>query len=770
MIKHYFIVAFRNLLRYKVQTTISIVGLIIGFTCFSLSMFWLQYENSYDDFHSKADRIYVVQYIDSSQYQNVNRITSYPLANYLKTNFPEIEEATATVTNGRLISTAKGTEWFIGLSVDSSFTKIFDLSDKNIRMPYYYGDNNSSLVPMPEVDLPIVITSNAAKRLFGNESSIDKEVKLTNGNTYRIEKEVQSWGNNSSEYFDFLLPYPVVDTWNLKMYYTYVLLKPGIDVQLLNEKLKNSPFGEKQTPLNIVISPLRTFNIDYPSQNKLVKYDHIRLFSLSGSLIAFCTFFNYIMLFISRIKLRSRELALRKVNGASDVGLLSLLYTEFVIILLCTLVLGFTLIHFLLPEFRELSNINLPSVYIYLHALKYISLLTIIILLISAFPIYYYQRKTLYSSIYRDSSIGHSNLFYKVCVSLQMIVSIGFIFCTLILIKQTNLLINQDVGFDKQRVAQVSIKWKWESLMPYADKIAQIPSVEKVLKYNSIMIWSQGRSYYSFSNENRKSIGYENYDITPEFVEFFDLKIIKGRNFDKDKIDKNEVIINETAEREFSLTNSDVNMVENKKVIGVVKDFCVEHPEMEIRPIVMERTTDLYSFVYRYKEGQKEEAEKSISRMIHNDNKEAEVEFKYMEDTLKNYYSSENALLKILMIMAVASIAISFFGVYSMVALICTKRRKEIAIRKVNGATISSILSNLIKEYLVLLLVSAIIILPVCDRMMSLWLENYVHRTGINWWLHGLIILGAIIVVTITVFSQVWRAANMNPAEVLKSE
>jgi ABC-type antimicrobial peptide transport system permease subunit len=740
-------------------------------------MFWLQYEESFDDFHSKADRIYIVQYIDSSQPLNVRQWTQYPFAYYLKANYPEIEEISNTQWNHQLIETPTGPEMLIGLHVDTSFAKIFDLSHKDLRMPYFYPQwkegSVSSEVPMPEKDLPVVITSNMAKRLFGKESSIGKEIRTLQGNTMKVEKEVLSWPENTNIKFDYLMPFGVIDYWQVSTYYTYALLKPGVDVEALNEKLRNiDTSGESMMPKGAILSPLRTFKIDYPTHNSIVKYGYIRLFAISGLLIAFCALFNYIMLFISRIKMRSRELALRKVNGASEKSLLLLLYTEFLLILLCTLIIGYLLIYLLLPGFKELSGVNLPSAVIYLQALKYILLLTAIILLISSIPIYYYQRQTLYSSINKSLANSSNNIFYKVCVSLQMIVSIGFIFCTLILAKQTNHLMTQDVGFDWHRVASVSVRWV--DMRPYADKIAPLPSVENVLKHQSIMMFPGGRGWSTYSEWNGKPLAkpvpLESYDVFTDFIDFFHIKIKEGRNFDKGKIDKNEIIINEATVKAFEMDDPIGKTLGKRVIIGIIKDFHPESPEMEVPPIILEQTTEFYSFVYRYKEGMKKECEEAITKIIHNDDKDAEPQFTYMDNIYENYYSSENALLKLLIITTLVCIVISIFGIYSMVTLICAKRRREIAIRKVNGANAGSIIWGLVKEYLILLIIASVIVFPIGYKIMSTWLENYVNRISIGWWLYVLIIVTISVIVSITVFLQVWRAANQNPAEVLKSE
>ena len=269
---------------------------------------------------------------------------------------------------------------------------------------------------------------------------------------------------------------------------------------------------------------------------------------------------------------------------------------------------------------------------------------------------------------------------------------------------------------------------------------------------------------------------FELMDMSFHTIDFLGLKFLSGRNFKSEVVDYSEYIINESAakalgwedpiDKEFVLHNGG----RPSKVIGVVKDFIYMHPNLPVKPILIRNTKEENAFAYKYRPGTKEKVEKAITEMIRKDHPDAELRFSYMNDRYNDFFKSEAALIKMLKVATLVCIIISAFGVYSMISLTCSRKRKEIAIRKVNGATVQAILSGLLKEYILLLISAAIVAFPIGYMIMSSWLEDYKLRTEINWWIYILIFTGTLFVTTLTVFSQVWRAANQNPAKVLKSE
>lgn len=775
MIKHYFNITFRNLAKYKTQTIISIIGLSIGFVCFVLSMLWIQYEKSFDNFHSKADRIYVVQYIDKDRETGVSETISYPLAEYLKSNFPEIEEATCTRGASITINNNGKPKLFNSLRIDSSFCRIFDVSDKYLGLPQYESFNDGSSSRPSQV--PVVITTKAAKEIFLNEDPLGKEIKsfFSSNANFRIEKIIEAWPENTNLKFDFLEPITTDNHFNVQMYSMYILLKPNVDVDALSNKLENIE-SEKFTQ-KIKITPLTSYKLEFPIGN--IKYTYIHLFALSGLLVAFCALFNYLILFVNRIKMRKREFALRKTNGASNGGILALLYTEIFTILACTFIIGAFIIYIILPEFKKITAIELSDSNIYIYLLSYTIILILGIIILSIIPVYYFQRQTIYSSLQKNTT-GIKNLFYKICVLIQLIISIGFIFCTVILTKQINHLNTLDIGFDRKNIAFVNLKWEWKSLLPYADKVKQVPTVTDVLLYrNQATLYigaSQSHTLTSWEGKNDdKAVDFQIMHITAHYLDFFNIKILQGKNFNPEILDKSEIIINESAARVLGWKapvgkTITLPYIGDKKIIGVIKDFYYEHPNMPVKPAFFEHTNEFTSFVYKYENGKKKQTEEAITKIILQDHPNDETQFTYLEEMYQDFFKSENALLNLLTVTTIVCIAISIFGVFSMVTLICARRRKEIAIRKVNGAGIGTILYSLLSEYIILLIIASIIAFIAGYTIMSGWIQHYTKQTEINWWIYLSIFLGTLFTISVTVFSQVWKTANTNPAEVLKSE
>lgn len=774
MIKHYLKIAFRNLAKYKTQNIISIIGLSIGLVCFALSMLWIQYEKSFDNFHSKANRIYIVQYVDKNREEGVDPEVSFYLGEYLKSTFPEIEEATCSRPGTFTIDLNGKIKEFKTLEIDSSFCRVFDISDKYLSFPYYIHNFNG---PFISRRVPTAITDKVAKEIFINENPLEKELETFNhrGDTLRVEKIIDAWANNTNIEFDFLKPLIVSSNSQTAIYRMHILLKPNVDVQALSEKLRN--IKSDKIPAEIKIVPLTSYKLEHPSGD--IKYNHIQLFALSGLLVAFCALFNYLILFLNRIKMRNREFALRKTNGASNAGILALLYTEIFIILIFTFIIAAFVIYFVLPQFKGITGIELPNSNIYKYLLVYTSMIMGGIIILSIIPVYYFQRVTIYKSLQKDT-IGIKNLFYKICVLVQLIISIGFIFCTLVLMKQITFLNNTDIGFDRKNIVDIKLKTNWIDPAIYADRIKQIPTVTDVLPYlNQAILYAGGTSSMDLSSwegkTDDKDVNFKIMNISSNYVDFFGIKILQGKNFNPDILDRSEIIINETTAKTLGWKNPIGKTIvfpqeREKKIIGVIKDFYYEHPSVSVKPIFFMHTNSSNYFLYKYEEGKKKETEEAVSKIILKDHPKDEIKFTYMDDVYHDFLKSENALLKILTLTTIVCIVVSIFGVYSMITLICARRRKEIAIRKVNGASIGSILYSLLSEYITLLVIASVIAFPIGYIIMSDWIENYVQQTEINRWIYFFIFLGILFTISATVFSQVWRASNTNPSEVLKSE
>ena len=789
--------------KHKKSSTISIIGLAVGFACFILSIFWVQYEQSFDNFHKKADNIYRVRHLRKGiQADSLNPTldiyTAYPFAELLKSNFPDIEDACRVFPDEMRLNSGKICQC---LAVDTSFFRMFDIPLE----PWFFN---------PGSDLtPVIITEKAAKDIFKDINVIGKTIKTSQDKEYQIRGVVKEWPGNTNYPFDILIAANfrfderILSSMGMLSFHTYALINPKADINSLNEKLRTFSVkrditstgqdGESRTfsfneDRSSAITPIKDLHHKKPDDRvkRNVTFSHISIFAIASILIIFCALFNYLSLFLNFTQVRDREFSLRKTNGSLDIQIIKLLISEVLLTLIISIGIGYCIILVCLPKFKELSMIELSHFAILKGSAVYTIGLITCVLLVCLAQVAYFRRKSLRENITGSSKIR--NVFRKVSLLLQLVIGLGFMFCSFIFFKQIHYLRHSDIGFDRSNIAAVAgTKWSYVSTIQYIDKVKQVPFVTEIIK----------TSYPTFirnmssSSLNTGGILFQQMNCELGFIEFYNIQLKEGRLFNESdffvrKYDsvvsapsKQNIIINETAakliEEVQSGNSNDNNSIEQffsrrYSVIGIVKDFYYESPTTPIKPIIItcgyDEINPLSGFAYKYEKGYRRESEKAIEAIIHADDPDKELEFIYLEDEYEKFLQSEKSLSTIIAFMTLTCILIAIFGVYSLTSFFCEQRRKEIAIRKVNGAEVHEIANIFFKEYLYLLIIAAIIAFPAGYHIMSTWLENYTKRTTMDAWIFVLIFLCIAAIVITTIISMVWKAANQNPAEVIKSE
>jgi hypothetical protein len=759
MIVHNLKIAFRNMWKYKTQTLISILGLAVGFTCFAFSALWIRYEMSYDSFHPKADRIYRVHTDIYKWYtHSVSEIydtNPYPLANWLKSEFPEIEDACG-------IRYFRLNEKITCLHADSSFCNMFDL-------------------PLPEnffiegrTDRPAAVTD----ELKGHIESIKED------HNYEVLASIPRWPANTNIPFNMVAPVNnLVDaarlnSWNFYgSYHTYVLIGKGVDIQSLEAKLDSVMLPQWPYPISVIMTPLKELRYNNPSGNMAsdIKFSHIQIFAIAGLLVILCSLFNHFTLYVTRVRMRLRELALRKVNGATDRQIAATLYTDFLLVILLSLITGFMLIALLLPAFKEYASIGNSNFSIYAELLFYAVLLILCSFITGGITILYFRKQELNEIIKGAGSPGSRNLFRKGSLLVQLIISLGLMFCSVVFIKQMRFLQNTDLGINRRNVAAVEANCCPLTSPHYAEQIKQISGIVDALPlfmgnyFLGNMI--SGSNPWEYEKDGEK-LTYTIFVIFADshFFDFFGIEIIDGTTHPNEFTAGNGVF-NETAMKEVGEALKSAG-----RVMGVSRDFYLTPTTKALPTRVNFPNAEYISFravAYRYEEGMREQTEKAVKEWLRAefpDQGEFEVSFVYMEDIFDGYFKSERALLALLSIMTLACILIAVFGVYSLTSLNCEQRRKEIAIRKINGAEVVNIMNIFFKGYLLLLALAALVAFPAGYIIMKRWMEGYVKQTSMDVWLYILIFIVVFVVIVFSITYMVWTAAKQNPAEVMKKE
>ena len=771
MIYHYLKIAFRNLIKYKTQSIVSIVGLAIGFICFALSALWIRYEMTYDTFHEGAERIYLAGNKFELQGDGFSYYSSGLLADYMMKNCPEVEKACHLSKEGiKPIEYEKNIYHTWQLEVDSNFISVFNITVID-------GDNRLQLG-----DKQIAITDKIAKQIFGKESPIGKSLLFPNrGNTeMMIVAVVKSWEGHSLYPFDILLPYKDEDpNWGRQQCNTLFRMYPNSDVKALEKRLTEYEI-QQDSHKQLITTPialLSTLRSTHPREDVNVKLNHVRLFACIGALVIICGLCNYLTMLVTRIRMRKRELALRKVNGSSNTSLLLLLLSELILLLLVSSGIGIMLMELILPIFISLSQISENTSFFYNEVLVYILSLIILTVGVATILIYYINKQALLENIRHKSNLHLSGWFYKGSILFQLFVSLSFIFCTLVMMKQLNFLLNsRELGLERHNVGVIVYASGCEKAT-LAQIVKQTPDIVEHMEefYTPIpkFLYSTFRvSDWEGKSDEQQTFNMEDETINQNFADFFHIEVLEGSMLG-DKDEKGAVVINEAAVKAFGW-NAPIGKEINGeyRVKGVIKDIYYNAPIHPVSPAMfsLQKNNDRGHLIFKVKEGTWNKVSQNLQEEVHKVNPDAILDLINMEEAYNDYMKSEDTLSKLLSVVSLICIVIAVFGIFSLVTLSCEQRQKEIAIRKVNGASVKVILNLFFKEYLLLLVIASFIAFPLGYAIMKHWLEGYVKQTSINIWIYAGIFVAMLLIIFISIIWRVWRAARQNPAEVIKSE
>lgn len=787
MIKHCLKIAIRNLVKYKVQSAVSILGLAVGFVCFSLSLYWIHYEMTYDHFRQDADRIYMVRTNDEYTEGKISTRVPYSLAAYLAQHFPDIAVAAPFHLISERISVNDKYQDAVFSSADSAWMNLMDI--RIIK-----GNRNFML---PKDNAEIAITEEAAKKWFRTEDPIGKEVKMLR-RTKKICAIVQAENRHTNFPFDFIGNPELGKTWWHITWSILIKVKPDTDIEELESKINaNLPAELKQVTSirktgieRIILTPLSKLHYakDFRDDKEAgITFQYIIYFSIAGILIITCALINYLTLFINRMRVRQREMALRMIHGANIRSLVSLLTVEFLLLLACAVTTGFLLIEICFPSFIELTGIDTAKSSLYGEAFLFIGLISLIILTAIIGLLYILYHRSLHLSLRYNTGRSTGTQLRRGSIVLQLFVCLSFIGCTVLINQQLDYLRHRDLGLKIKNRGSFSVMGDMD-YTPLIRKIKELPMITEVMQPDYYPIVSQLTAIGQFDN-------WEGLDIpidTPvpvklflgkeDFFRFYDITLLAGEWLD-DLSTYEDIIINESLARRMGWSPQEaigkhiIQSYITYTIVGVVKDCHYGAPTLPIPHTgflvgeqmgLMQRSAGI---LFKYKEGTWNECRKALEHLYQTEcSPENILRLNSEEEVYNNYLRSEEMLTRLLSFASLVCILTAMFGIYSLVTLTCEQRRKEIAIRKVNGATVWSILYLFFREYLIMLCIAALFAFPITYVIIKQWILNYVRQVSISPLPFILILIGLALTVIAGISWRVWKAANENPAEVIKNE
>ncbi len=794
MLIHYIKVALRNLLKYPAQTTISVLGLAAGFVCLSLSALWMHYENTYDTMHKDYEQIYAFTAADNLKHAglsyNSNRLMApSDLARTLRDEYHEVEAVTyctfldeSTKVNGVEASM---------MMVDSTFISVFTLP--LVQGDYDFLKSNEELA----------ITEELAKRIFPNEEEIvGKDLFFLNDCYAKVGAVIKGYGKHSIFQFDVLSTCDFyIDSEGSMFISIFAKVYEAADMDSLAARVgRFTSFGNPQNIQTIPITDAHKLAGNFLS----LSWEHLRVFLACCVLMVVCALINYLVLYLIRLRSREREMALRIVNGSTVGGLMVMFLIEVAIVLFAAMAFGMLGVEWLYRPFARFASITADYGYIMSRALWIMIIIAAVCFVLCILPIAIVRNRTLTGRTQRN------DVSRKISSFVQLTVSVILVFCTVVMLRQILFMRNTDWGFNIKGRAQLYINTigeggysgSYEQWMQRRYEIS--PRLREMPMVNDVLERARDFGSSTFTGENGMM------GLSPETlntITFFykgiwdignpshGLTVLEGTLPREEEWQSNEVVITETVCRGLGLDLDQAvghtvytdagrgypyedNSVNQFTIVAVVKDIYTISPTHKAWDFVffprceIEKEANAYYdseyITISYLPNEREEFACRVHELMGKDFPEVEYDLVFSEDTFNDKLRSETNLMTILGIITAVCILVAVFGVYSIVTLACAQRRKEIALRKIHGATLADILSIFIKEYGLIVLAASAVAFPIGYIIMKEWVAQYVKQAPIAWWIYAIILLAIVLLIALSVGSRVWRTARENPAEVIK--
>jgi putative ABC transport system permease protein len=817
MLKNYFKTAWRNLLKNRTFSIINIVGLSFSVAFCLLLFFYIRYEQSYDTFHAKKDRLFrfemtnvwpsdkpkaksIFSFLAGNDEAENSLVTPLVVGRDLKANFPEVKSITRFQDQGnQLVRVNKQVykEPHILVADDDFFS---NFSFKILR-----GNVQTALTSLNNV----VISQATAKKYFGNAEPIGKTIEILGDSTeiFTVAAVAEDAPVNSSIQFNIVMPLMadpgyaenIKGGFNQSAHFLIVELAKDIDAARFEQKINQwsksyyvAPFvadyGKYYKDVDFskfhwYLRPFASCHYSISSPwGHFTDAKNIYQLSCLAIVILLIASLNYVLLTVANAAARSQEIGIRKVMGANRRLVVLQFWIETQIIVTISVILGFVLSSLFMPLFNTAVNTqlhfeNIPFSEI-LVSLVVLSLLLGVIA--GYYPGVIISRIKPVSIIKSFQTFRINPRFSKVLVVFQYSACVVLMAAAFIINRQMQFISNKNLGFDKEQVLMVSNpSWDRDFTGRVHDQLQNFAQAQPYVSYFSGMNGGLNGAYntngFVLNGEQkwRKQL-----TVDYNYFEMLGLKFAQGRPFsrsfptDSSKAKKASVV-NETL---FSMLGNKAKLGEyceplRSRIIGVVKDYNIESLTKKIEPTehVLARGYEMY-FMFKIKPGQMQQAIAAIGQEWKRVSNNYPFEYTFLDQTIAKMYEADMRWQKAIQASCFFAMFIACMGLFGLAAVNASNRTKEIGVRKVLGASIADIVSTLSSSFLVMVAISVVIATPVAWWMMDKWLEDFAYRIQITWWIFALIAAMAIFIAFATVSFLAIKAALMNPVKSLRTE
>jgi putative ABC transport system permease protein len=787
MIKNYFKIAVRNLLRNKGFSVINILGLAIGMASAILILLWIGNEVSHDKFHEKKERLYIANNRD-----NFNgelwawSQTSKPLAPALKQEYPDVEDAARTSDADFLFTVGEKHLNVRGTIADSGFLNMFSFPLIEGNTNALNGHNN------------IVLTQKLAKKLFGNEGAMGKTILIDSTDYFTVTGVLKDLPNNTRFGFEYLLPWSYMikigwadSSWGNNSVKTYILLKPQISQAGFDAKIKNITINHTKGGVNSTTEIFTQLLSDAWLYSKPIngvysegRIERVQLFGIIAAFILLIACINFMNLSTARSEKRAKEVGIRKAVGAQKKSLIGQFIGESILLALLAGLIAILLVQLSLDGFNQLVGKNL---YInFADPLYWCIAIAFILftgLLAGSYPAFclsaYLPVKVLKGTFKAENALVTPR---KILVVLQFTFAIALIICTTIVLHQIKYAQARDTGYSRNNLVYTALQGETDKNFnliktELLDKGAAVAVTKSMSPITQRYSDSWGFSWPGSTAADDK-VDFIKMASDADFVKTMGVTLLQGRDIDIKNYpsDSTAMLLNETAVKVMRLKDPVGQIIKNDEVswhvVGVIKDFIFESPYEKVNQLVVLGPRAWFNVMHvKLNTAKSVAANLAIMEQVFKKyNPQYPFNYNFVDEEYAAKFEDEKRVGILAALFAGLTIFISCLGLFGLATYMAENRIKEIGVRKVLGASVTNITALLSKDFLKLVVISFLIASPVAWWLMSKWLQSYTYRINIEWWVFAVAGITSVFIAVSTVSYQAIKAAIANPVKSLKSE
>ncbi|MCW3092854.1 MAG: hypothetical protein JWP81_3923 [Ferruginibacter sp.] len=803
MFQNYLKQTFRSIVKNKTYSLLNIIGLSAGLVSFIFIALWVNDELSYDKFNNNYDRIFrLISTTKTEAGIEESAVSSAPMAKALKDDYPEVENTVRLRMREEIITHKNQQVLQPGiLLTDPSFFDVFN----------YHITTGNAATALSE-PYSIILTQSTAKKYFGDNNPIGETLLLNmldstgNGASYKITGVMPDPPKNAHFTFNMLASFKTIevadpdaltiDGWGDGSYYTYLLLKKGVDHKTFSRKIAyfygkyiGDLFNTWKSIYSYKLQPLSDIHLRSNLQYEIASNGSITqvyIFSTIGIFILLLAGINYTNLATARAASKAKEIGIKKVVGAGKKQLILQYLSESVLTAIIALLLSFLFSLLLRPFFFEVTDKDL-SLFSSPLLLGFLLAVTIFLGVLSglypAIILSAFKPAVVLKGAFKSSDKGI--LLRRTLVVSQFVITIILITGIVIIYSQMSFIKNKDLGYNKDALIFLKVHGNTDVIKGYGafkNELKDNTLISGITTSNS-MIGSGLSQSVSETVDNNGAPLQVNTSILRIDADYFDvygIKLLAGKGFNSNALKDTvrQVIVNNMAVKKFGWKNAETAIGKSFKmggkkgvVVGVTTDFHYNSLQQAIEPLSIYPLNGHFSRITLKVDIKKAD---QVIALLENTWKKhfssALFDYDFLSHQIKGKYQSEERFSRIFLYFSILSLLIACLGLYGLISYTIFQKTREIGIRKILGATVNSIAAMLSGDFLKLVLLACFISIPIARYFMNNWLQNFAFRISLSWWMFGVAGLMVLFIAIITISFQAIKAAVANPVKSLRTE